>query len=154
MPLQRGRRWKRGGVRGHAWCGNADGVRNAVFVRFVYPLWRTRQGAPCRPCRAACAFARAALPSGRGDAAERLLSCLDDAAQDQEAFAAFYRELRQDYALSVLWLRQAGCRSHESVYRTDDGTLFGPTTLEVRAAYAAFGYALESSASERMTISA
>ncbi len=83
-----------------------------------------------------------------GDAAERLLSCLDDAAQDQEAFAAFYRELRQDYAYLFYMASASGVSVYESVYRTDDGTLFGPTTLEVRAAYAAFGYALESSASE------
>lgn len=83
-----------------------------------------------------------------GDAAERLFSCLEVAAQDETAFEAFYRELRQDYAYLFYMAPASGVSAYESVYRSDDGTLFGPTTLEVRAVYTAFGCALESNASE------
>lgn len=46
--------------------------------------------------------------------------------------------IRRDYAYLFLMVGTSGTSPFESVYRTDDRTMFGPTTLEVREAYRAW----------------
>ena len=47
--------------------------------------------------------------------------------------------LARDYAYLFYMVGSSGTSPFESVYRTDDRTMFGPTTLEVREAYRAWG---------------
>lgn len=50
--------------------------------------------------------------------------------------------LRQDYTFLFKMVGVSHTSPYESVYRTDDRTVFGSTTFEVRAAYEAFGLAV------------
>ncbi|MDR2035450.1 MAG: molecular chaperone TorD family protein [Coriobacteriales bacterium] len=45
----------------------------------------------------------------------------------------FLASIREDYAFLFHLVAQSHTSPYESVYRTDDRTLFGPTTLELRA---------------------
>lgn len=74
-------------------------------------------------------------------AASRLADALDAAAADAGSFEAFYRGLRQDYAFLFYQVSLSKASPFESVYRTDDATLFGPSTLAVRREYGRFGLA-------------
>jgi len=65
-----------------------------------------------------------------------------EAADSPERIDALYHELRQDYAYLFYMVSVSKTSPFESVYRTEDHTLFGPTTLEVRADYARFGLML------------
>ncbi len=71
--------------------------------------------------------------------ARALAHILDDAA-DEEALLLLYHELRQDYAYLFYMVDCSKTSPYESVYRTEDRTMLGPTTLAVRAAYAAQGF--------------
>ncbi|NPD30693.1 hypothetical protein HLV37_02205 [Eggerthellaceae bacterium zg-1084] len=53
---------------------------------------------------------------------------------------ALLDELRQDYAFLFYMVGMSGASPYESVYRTDDRTLCGPTTAQVEEAYARFGF--------------
>lgn len=75
-------------------------------------------------------------------AALRMADVLDDAAADDAAFDALYQGLRQDYAFLFYMVSVSKASPFESVYRTDDATMFGPTTLEVREEYERFGLKL------------
>lgn len=81
-------------------------------------------------------------------AAARMADALRSAASDEAAFDAFYRDLRQDYAFLFYMVSVSKASPFESVYRTDDATMFGPTTLEVRHEYERFGLKLSASDSQ------
>lgn len=53
------------------------------------------------------------------------------------------QEVNQDYTYLFYMVGVSHTSPYESVYRTDDKTLFGPTTLEVREAYRAFEVKVE-----------
>lgn len=78
----------------------------------------------------------------------RMADVLRDAAVDEGAFKAFYQDLRQDYAFLFYMVSVSKASPFESVYRTDDATMFGPTTLEVRREYERFGLKLSASDSQ------
>lgn len=61
---------------------------------------------------------------------------------------AVYKELHEDRSYLFYMIGASNTSPYESVYRTDDYTMFGPTTLEVRAAYRAYGLAFPQQASE------
>jgi TorA maturation chaperone TorD len=65
-------------------------------------------------------------------------------AQGEQDQAALLKALRQDYSYLFYMVGLSHTSPYESVYRTDDRTLFGPTTLEVRACYRAHDLALTS----------
>lgn len=79
-----------------------------------------------------------------------LLSALaPDAAEDGPAAAeALLDEVRRDRSYLFYMVGASHTSPYESVYRTDDHTMMGPTTLEVRAAYRARGLVFERAASE------
>ena len=70
-------------------------------------------------------------------AASQLHDVLARAASEEGA--AVKTALRRDYAYLFYMVGSSGTSPFESVYRTDDRTMFGPTTLEVREAYRAWG---------------
>ncbi|MBQ3105932.1 MAG: molecular chaperone TorD family protein [Eggerthellaceae bacterium] len=74
----------------------------------------------------------------------RLLSAADSA----EAVEGLTREVHLDHAYLFYLVGSSKTSPYESVYRTDDCTMFGPTTLQVREAYARHGLAFERSSSE------
>lgn len=71
----------------------------------------------------------------------------DGDAADEQAEACLH-EVKQDYAYLFYQISMSGTSPYESVYRTIDRTMFGPTTLEVRAAYRSWGLELPTKASE------
>lgn len=81
-------------------------------------------------------------------AALRMADALHDAAVDDGAFEAFCQDLRQDYAFLFYMVSVSKASPFESVYRTDDATMFGPTMLEVRHEYERFGLELSASDSQ------
>lgn len=56
-----------------------------------------------------------------------------------DAFETFVTEVQRDHTYLFRMVGASHTSPYESVYRTDDHTLFGPTTLEVRASYKAHG---------------
>ncbi|MEG0070894.1 MAG: molecular chaperone TorD family protein [Raoultibacter sp.] len=68
----------------------------------------------------------------------RLLHDLLENAQDESLKTEFFTALRQDYTYLFYMVGASHTSPYESVYRTDDRTMFGPTTLEVRALYRSF----------------
>ena len=80
-------------------------------------------------------------------AAEELAGWLAQA--DGEGGArALAREAHLDRSYLFYMVGQSRTSPYESVYRTDDATLYGPTTFQVREAYAAHGLAFGRSANE------
>lgn len=71
--------------------------------------------------------------------ARALARILDDAADD-DGLSQLYHELRQDYAYLFYMVDYSKTSPYESVYRTEDRTMLGPTTLAVRAAYEEQGF--------------
>lgn len=57
-------------------------------------------------------------------------------------------EVRRDRSYLFYMVGASHASPYESVYRTDDHTMMGPATLEVRAAYRAHGLVFERAASE------
>lgn len=51
----------------------------------------------------------------------------------------FFAEVHRDYSYLFYMVGVSHTSPFESVYRTDDRTMFGPTTLEVREAYRVYG---------------
>ncbi|MDR2715290.1 MAG: molecular chaperone TorD family protein [Coriobacteriaceae bacterium] len=78
----------------------------------------------------------------------RALHVLFSAAGQPEEGEALLQELGQDYTYLFLMVGSSRTSPYESVYRTDDRTLFGPTTVQVRKAYEAAGVELASSEHE------
>lgn len=75
-----------------------------------------------------------------GETAQKLYEVLDGASKgSSEELEAFITEVRRDYTYLFYMVGSSHTSPYESVYRTDDRTLFGPTTLEVRKRYRAQG---------------
>ena len=77
-------------------------------------------------------------PEAAAELAEALAPFADEGAADA-AFSA----LRRDRTYLFYMTGESLTSPYESVYRTDDATMFGPTTLEVREAYRAHGLRYE-----------
>ncbi len=69
-------------------------------------------------------------------------------ADGQGGAHALAREAHLDRSYLFYMVGQSRTSPYESVYRTDDATLFGPTTFEVRDLYAAHGLAYERNSRE------
>jgi TorA maturation chaperone TorD len=80
-------------------------------------------------------------------AVKRLYDLLATAQSEQDQ-AALLKTLCQDYSYLFYMVGLSHTSPYESVYRTDDRTLFGPTTLEVRACYRAYNLALTNKQAE------
>lgn len=74
------------------------------------------------------------------EAARSLYGLLDEAAD--EDVTALAQSVRQDYVYLFYLVNVSRTSPFESVYRTDDRTMFGPTTLEVRETYHRWGEAV------------
>lgn len=61
------------------------------------------------------------------------------ASADGQGEGAFEAAVQRDYTYLFYMVGASRTSPFESVYRTDDRTMFGPTTLEVREAYRAWG---------------
>lgn len=70
------------------------------------------------------------------EAAAELGALLASAAEGDRA--SFVTGVRRDYSYLFLMVGASHTSPFESVYRTDDRTMFGPTTLEVRESYRAW----------------
>ena len=62
-----------------------------------------------------------------------------DAGDAGDANETLLATLREDYTYLFYMVAQSGVSPYESVYRTDDRTLFGPTTLKLRKLMQDFG---------------
>lgn len=83
------------------------------------------------------------VPEAAAELAEALAPfAAEDTAAD--AFAA----VRRDRTYLFYMVGQSRTSPFESVYRTDDATMFGPTTLEVREVYRAHGLQFDRADSE------
>lgn len=69
------------------------------------------------------------------------LECKQKASSKEGAL--LFQSIHQDYTYLFYMVGVSHTSPYESVYRTDDKTLFGPTTLEVREAYHASGIKIE-----------
>lgn len=67
---------------------------------------------------------------------------------DPAAGDALLEEVRRDRSYLFYMVGASHASPYESVYRTDDHTMMGPSTLEVRAAYRARGLAFDRAATE------
>ncbi len=76
-------------------------------------------------------FAEAPFSTVAPEESATIASVFTKAAEDKESFEL----LRQDRSYLFYMTGVSHTSPYESVYRTDDETVFGPTTLEVRAAY-------------------
>ncbi len=82
-------------------------------------------------------------------AAHELHDALEVAASAGEVgVQELLRKIRLDHTYLFSMTGQSRTTPYESVYRTDDATMFGPTTLQVRAAYLAHGLMFERCANE------
>lgn len=75
-------------------------------------------------------------------------SVLDEAATSQQAFDELFSCVRRDRTYLFLMAGMSKVSPYESVWCTDDATLFGPQTLEVREMYREAGLAFDRAASE------
>lgn len=80
-------------------------------------------------------------------AAEELAGWLAQA-DGEGGVSSLAREAHLDRSYLFYMVGQSRTSPYESVYRTDDATLYGPTTFQVREAYAAHGLAFGRSANE------
>lgn len=69
-------------------------------------------------------------------------------ADTPEGVRELAREVHLDRSYLFYMIGQSRTSPYESVYRTDDATMFGPTTFEVRERYAECGLAFEGNAKE------
>ena len=130
----------------------------------------------CAAYQALCSFCSWALYNDpapetlRGLAAERALFCeppfsqvapedsaafgellavlAPDAEENPAAGETLLDEVRRDRSYLFYMVGSSGASPYESVYRTDDHTMMGPSTLEVRAAYRTQGLVFERAANE------
>lgn len=86
----------------------------------------------------------ASMPSEPGQRLYQLFS----SATSHEQKDALLKELQQDHTYLFYMVGVSRTSPYESVYRTDDRTLFGPSTLEVRNAYRQAGLELATNAQE------
>ena len=83
------------------------------------------------------------------EAARELHDALDAAAREGETgMQELLREIHLDHTYLFSMTGQSRTTPYESVDRTDDATMFGPTTLQVREAYRAYGLMFERCANE------
>ena len=83
------------------------------------------------------------------EAARELHDALEAAAREGETgMQELLREIHLDHTYLFSMTGQSRTTPYESVYRTDDATMFGPTTLQVREAYRAYGLMFERCANE------
>lgn len=75
--------------------------------------------------------------AGVAPQASEVLYALLDGAQSEVQRADFLTALHRDYTYLFYMVGISHTSPYESVYRTDDRTMFGPTTLEVREIYRA-----------------
>jgi len=76
------------------------------------------------------------------------LYCLLKPAQAGKQGAELFDEVHRDRSYLFYMIGASHTSPYESVYRTDDRTLFGPTTHEVRASYHAHGLVLRDEANQ------
>lgn len=79
--------------------------------------------------------------------AQALYECLGQLHSEEET-ASFLKEIAQDYTYLFYMVGTSHTSPYESVYRTDDRTMFGPTTLEVRDFYHSYGMQIPKEGSE------
>ncbi len=80
--------------------------------------------------------------------ARRLAGIFEEAAGGPEAFEALMGQVRRDRTYLFLMAGASKVSPYESVWRTDDATLFGPQTLEVRRVYERGGLVFSRHANE------
>ena len=81
-------------------------------------------------------------PQAAAELAELLAVCEGEGAE------AFAREVHRDRSYLFYMVGSSHTSPYESVYRSDDMTMFGPHTLEVREAYHAAGVQFDRAATE------
>jgi TorA maturation chaperone TorD len=72
-------------------------------------------------------------------ASRHLYEALDEAAQNADKTAELLAAVRHDYTSLFLMVGASHTSPYESVYRTPDRTMFGPTEAEVRKLYKRYG---------------
>ncbi len=77
--------------------------------------------------------------------AQKFEAILDQGANDFEGFA---REVHLDRTYLYSMIGQSRTTPYESVYRTEDSTMFGPSTLEVRHLYQRWGLRFDGQGNE------
>ena len=82
------------------------------------------------------------------ESAGRAFAQVLEKAVSEEGLAELVREVHLDHTYLFRMVGSSHTSPYESVYRTDDSTMFGPTTLEVRAAYKNYGLQFERAANE------
>lgn len=82
-------------------------------------------------------------PDSAGEQPRRI-----DSRPDPSAASGFLNEVRRDRSYLFYMVGASHASPYESVYRTDDHTMMGPATLEVRAAYRAHGLVFDRAATE------
>ncbi len=80
------------------------------------------------------------------EAARALHDALE--AGEGEGLASLIREVHLDRSYLFYMIGASRTSPYESVYRTDDSTVFGPTTLAVRSFYKAYGLRFERAETE------
>lgn len=78
--------------------------------------------------------------SADATAARRLREICAEAARAEGGPEALWHLTRQDYAYLFYMASASKVFAYESVYRTDDATLCGPTMFDVRETYRRFGF--------------
>lgn len=82
------------------------------------------------------------------EASAALAAELAAGAEGPEGLAALMEAVRRDRTYLFFMVGASKVSPYESVYRTEDATMFGPQTLEVRAAYRSRGLEFEHAANE------
>ena len=93
-------------------------------------------------------FSEAPFTPVASDASRALVELFDGAAQSPEAFADFMHQVHLDRTYLFFMTGSSKASPYESVWRSEDETLFGPQTLEVRAMYKRGGLVFERAANE------
>lgn len=93
-------------------------------------------------------FSEAPFTQVAPDASHALVELFDGAAQSPEAFADFMHQVHLDRTYLFFMTGSSKASPYESVWRSEDETLFGPRTLEVRAMYKRGGLVFEHAANE------
>ena len=93
-------------------------------------------------------FSEAPFTQVASDASRALVELFDGAAQSPEAFADFMHQVHLDRTYLFFMTGSSKASPYESVWRSEDETLFGPQTLEVRAMYKRGGLVFERAANE------
>ena len=87
-------------------------------------------------------------PQASAELAGLLAPCEGEGEAGDEAAEAFAQEVHRDRSYLFYMVGSSHTSPYESVYRSDDMTMFGPHTLAVREAYHAAGVQFDRSATE------